>query len=159
MVDCVAVLGTPTIGQMTLDAVPFSGLPRDKTIGELTDDEVGHLADYAVCLFGNGYRHDCCSSTQCPYTVPGDPPIGPFRLETIPLLASEVSTCYATTYGESQTPSREAWVSIYQGTFPNCHVGLYEDCLRESAAGTFGEVVGPSPDPCTEYNNLCGAIK
>jgi hypothetical protein len=161
MIDCVSVLGIPPpSGQTPLAAVPLSGLPRDQRIGELTYDQVGHLVDYVVCLFGNGYRHDCCSNTQCPYTVPSDPPIGPFRLETVPLIAGNVSTCYATTYDESDTPSREAWISLDLDNFANCHVGLYEDCMRGMVSGTFGEIAGPNAgaDPCLEYNDLCGAL-
>jgi hypothetical protein len=158
MVDCVSVLGIPTpSGQMPLAAVPLSGLPRDVHIGDLSDAQLGHLADYTACLFGNGYRHDCCSDTACPHTVPGDPPIGPFRLETVPLLADALSTCYPTTYGESSSPSRENNMSLDRGTFGNCHVGLYEDCMREQVSAPLADAT-PSPD-CTEFNDLCGALK
>jgi len=58
MVDCVAVLGSPPPSAQTpLAGLPYSGVPRDKLIGELTDDELGRLCDFDQCLFENGYRH------------------------------------------------------------------------------------------------------
>jgi hypothetical protein len=158
MVDCVAVLGIPTpSGQMPLAAVPRSGLPRDERIGDLSDADLARLADYDVCLGSNGYRHDCCWDNSCPYTLPGDPPIGPFRLETAAPIADQVSTCYVSTYGTASLPSREDHVSLLRGTFGACHVGLYEDCRRENTSAPFG-VTAWGPD-CSEFNSLCGALK
>ncbi|MGH7271670.1 MAG: hypothetical protein ACREJ3_14660 [Polyangiaceae bacterium] len=158
MVDCVAVLGIPTpSGQMPLAAVPRSGLQRDERIGDLSDADLGRLADYAACIGSNGYRHDCCSDMYCPYTLPGDPPIGPFRLETTLPIADELSTCYASTQGTSSLPSREDDISLFRSNFAACHVGLYEDCQRENAAAPFGD--GAWGPDCWEFNSLCGALK
>jgi hypothetical protein len=157
-VDCVSVLGIPTpSAQLPLVAMPRSGLPRDVRIADLTDAQLGHLADYQACFFGNGYRHDCCTDDQCPHTVPGNPPIGPFRLETVPQMADAVSTCYSTTYGESAFPSREGGMSLIRETFGNCHVGLYEDCVREMFSAPLG--YSSLTSDCAEYNDLCGALQ
>jgi hypothetical protein len=137
-------------------AIPLTGLPRDSRLTELTDAQLGRLVDWSVCLFGNGYRHACCNSTMCPSTPPGYPAIGPFRDETAPLLADTVSTCYATPADEASAPSREEVMTLYRSTYGNCHVGLYEDCMRGNAVATFGAAT--ANPACTEYNNLCGAL-
>jgi hypothetical protein len=156
MVDCVAVLGAPRpSGQIPLAAVPYSGLPRDEVLGQLTDEQLGQLADFEVCLEINGYRHDCCSDTYCPPTAP-DPPIGSFVLRTVPLIANAVYTCYPDSPGDASAPSREAQVTFYRNNYGNCHVGLYEDCDRERASDPLG-LAGWGPD-CWEVNSLCGAI-
>jgi hypothetical protein len=151
-IDCVAVLGAPNVGSPTvplpLEGVPYSGAPRDKLIGDLTDDELGRLCDFDACLGMNGYRHDFCTDRYCPTEVPGDPPVGPFHLETLPFLADEMYTFYATSYGESPIPSREDDIAEYRNYFAACHVAAWEDCSREQVA------YGPTPD-CRERNILC----
>jgi hypothetical protein len=153
MVDCVGILGIPTpSGQTPLEAVPRSGVPRDVHLGDLTDAQLGQFADWMVCVTGNGYRSECCSNTQCPYLVAGEPP-GPFVLETTPVLASALATCYTATFGNAPLPSREETITLFRTSLlSGCHVGSYEDCIRESAVGGFEG--GAAPD-CAELNNLC----
>jgi hypothetical protein len=156
MIDCVAVLGAPTgMTQTPLAGVPYSGAPRNKRIGELTDDELGKLVDFDTCLLDNGYRNDCCTYNYCPYEAPGDPPIGPFRLETVAVLTDSVSTCSLAEYRDSFSPSREDGMALYRSTFPACHVSFWEDCQRELASAPYG---APNPDvgsDCLEKNSVC----
>ena len=154
MVDCVAVLGAPPPASETpLAAVPYSGARRDKRIGELTDDELGKFSDFEQCLSANGYRHDCCTGAYCPNIEPVDQPVAAFRLETIPLIAAVMDTCFATTAGGSGAPSREDSMALYRNYFAACHVGLWEDCSRELAIDPFGGW-GWGPD-CHEKDSLC----
>ena len=156
MVDCVAVLGAPEgMTQTPLAGVPYSGAPRDKRIGDLTDDELGKLVDFDVCLDYDGYRVNCCTNTGCPYAPAGDPQIGPFRLETVPVLADAVSTCGLAPGVDAYFPSREDAMSLYRSTFAGCHVSFWEDCEREFASAPYG---APNPDvgpDCLEKNSVC----
>jgi hypothetical protein len=58
-IDCVAVVGAPVSELTPLSAVPYSGVPRDKLISELTDDELLRLSDFLQCITGNGYHYVC----------------------------------------------------------------------------------------------------
>jgi hypothetical protein len=156
-VDCVAVLGTPTISaQIPLSAVPYSGVPRDGLIGDLSDEQLGAFCDFIICLAG-GYRANCCTESYCPPTVPGAPPSGQFRAESPPLIAASMTTCFEASYGDANWPSREDCVSEYRSSFGECHVGLWEDCSREVAAAPLGLAVGNGPD-CREVNSGCTGL-
>ena len=49
-VDCVAISGAMQLTALTLlDSVPYTGLPRDKFIGDLSDMEVRRLCDFQSC--------------------------------------------------------------------------------------------------------------
>lgn len=154
--DCVAVLGIAgPSAHLPLAAMPYSGAPRDLRIGDLTDDELGALCDFDVCL-GNGYRHECCSAKfGCvPPAALGDEPSRSFELNTVPLLASFVYSCYPVPADEAGLPSRESCLTVYRNTFAGCHVGAWEDCSREIAADPLAGPAGGSPD-CKERNSLC----
>lgn len=153
-IDCVALMGVPTPSPLTpLAALPRSGVPRDKLIGELTDAELGRLVDFEACLSLNGYLHDCCSENYCMPVLPTEPPIGPFHLETVPLIASLVTTCTRSTEAESGDPSREATMQLYRKQFGACHAGLWEDCDREGTLGLLG--LGSSNYACLEKDLEC----
>jgi len=153
-VDCVAVLGTlPQSGQMPLQAIPYSGVARDKRFAELGDADLGRFCDFYVCLGSNGgYRSDCCDDQGCP---PNAPSLGPFQLETTPLLGDLMDTCYESTYGEAAVPSRQDCISLFRSEFGACHVGLWEDCDREIASYPLGLTGAYGPD-CKEMNLGCG---
>ena len=145
-IDCVAVLGVAGASAlMPVEAMPYSGAPRDKRIGELTDDELGKLCDFDTCSGQNGYRHDFCTDLSCGSMV------GPFRLETVPLLASAMQTWYASS---SHNPSREQAVQLYRQYFGACHVAQWEDCTREESVDPLGGISVEAPD-CAERNLLC----
>ncbi len=151
-IDCVSVLGIPTpSGQTPRAAIPTPvGVPRDVRFVDLTDAELAQFADWEACLWG-GYGHGCCTNTECPAGYDGEPP-GPFRLETTPLLANAMDTCYTPGGDGVIYASREDTMSLYRNTLlSNCHVGLYEDCQIETIPGFRG---GAAPD-CAEVNALC----
>jgi hypothetical protein len=124
MVDCVAVLGGPRpSSQSPLDAVPRSGVPREKQIAALSDEDLGRLCDFDACITSNGYRRTCDGS---------GPQLQP---EVVSTLSSAVVSCYPTPAGAVQDgwDSREDCMSIYRAYFASCHVSSWEDCLREWA--------------------------
>jgi hypothetical protein len=152
-VDCVRVLGIPTPSYQTpATAIPVpAGVPRDVTFAELTDTQLGEFSDWAACL-GGGYGHGCCTSTECPAGYDGTPP-GPFQLETTPILASAMSTCYTPPNPDDVIlGSREMTMALFRTTLlASCHVGLYEDCEIETIPSFTG---GWAPD-CAELNAFC----
>lgn len=107
--------------------IPVSGLPRDKTFSELTDDQVRAFCDYNMCLGDNGYNDVCTLAEK-----------EQFRLEADPIFEQGAITCYPMPrpyfgqYGNYE--SREACVSLFREFYNQCHVGLLEDCVRETIA-------------------------
>lgn len=126
-VDCVAVLGAmPSSAPIPLASVPYSGVARDKYIGDLTDNELGHLCDFLACLRNNGYGNSCYGS--------GDGP--KFRPELSAPLYQATLTCYPIQIDDpSAAPrdySRESQMYNYRNQFGTCLVGVWEDCFRET---------------------------
>lgn len=154
-IDCVAVLGM--LGQMPLtqkvppSSMPYSGVPRDKVIADLSDAEIGKLADFETCIVGNGYRHVCYFYKS--HVTQGID--GSFRLNTVPLIAetSVLDFCYSTQGGPSADSihSREVWASIMRRQFGDCPVAGWEDCDRENGSGAFPPPWGPT---CASFR--CG---
>lgn len=138
-----------TLGPDALEAVPYSGAPRDRLIGELTDHDLGKLCDFDVCVTENGYRHDFCTDRWCAPYVPAG-----FHLETVPLLADALYTYYTMTADTAGSPSREECVRLYRNTFGACHVGQWEDCTRQISVLP---LAGRSTPSCGERNTECGA--
>lgn len=148
-VDCVAVLGTipSTLAQTPLARIPYSGISRDKLISALSDGELGKLCDFDVCIRANGYLRNC-------YPFPGleslrNRPEQPFRLESHPLVAESMVTCYPNpnpTDGRADVTwlTRDGCIEIYRKNFGACHVGSWEDCLREGAYAPLASTWAPS---------------
>lgn len=136
-IDCVAVLGAPPPSARTpLEGIPFSGLPRDKLLADLTPDELDHLCEFDACMGTNGFLRDC-------YTGGTSTP-GGFQQETVDLVSGFLLTCYQQTdlidndthqYGY---PTLEDARSIYHQYYGTCHVGSWEDCVREKTSDPFG---------------------
>jgi hypothetical protein len=119
--------------------MPYSGAPRDKLIGALTDIELGKLCDFDACLGNNGYDRICYGvSTMA----------SQFHLNTIPLVAGAMLTCYPTTYAGTQysLPSREDCIALYRTYFATCQVAAWEDCSRESSSDPLGSGWAPDCD-------------
>lgn len=139
-VDCVAVLGAipATIAQTPLAGIPYSGVAREKLIADLGDQELGHLCDFDVCMRVDGYLRNC-------FSHPDDPR---FQLETLPLVARAMATCYPNPNPsdgrDDVAGTRDECMSIYRNYFAKCHVGPWEDCIRESASAPIGHDRFPS---------------
>lgn len=145
-VDCIAILGfpgpMPASQRIPLDAIPFSGAPREKLFGAVSDADLGKLCDFEACLNVNGYRRACYAD---PNNHSG--PFGVFRLETAAILTDRVKTCYATPGGAiDPNPSRESCIYVYRKQFGDCPVDLWEDCDRENASGQFNPPFAPTCD-------------
>ena len=154
--DCVAVLGGPNrwspSSPWQLDKVPYSGADRTKTIGGLSDGELAKLADFDICMTMNAYDVEFCTDRYCP-PEGADPPVGPFKLETLPFLAGLMATYYVVPLGEAPYPSRWDKMSLLRNAFGACHVAAWEDCTRESGP-VFPDLRGYGPD-CAERNRIC----
>ncbi len=154
-IDCVSALGIPTpSGQTPLIAIPPpAGVRRDVRIGDLTEAELAKFADWEACVSAWGYAHECCSDTICPLGfASGTTAPGPFQLSTTPVLRDAVATCYTAFDSRGPVTSREDNISLFKTSLlANCHVGPYEDCIREEIPGFQG---GATPD-CAELNALC----
>jgi len=143
-IDCVAILGTP--GKMPptppipLDSIPYYEAPRGKRFDELTDAELGKFCDHEWCLRRNGYRH--VDEVDGPNSAG---PYGRFRIETTPLLAARVKTCFVTPGGTSDPSphSRESCMYILRHSLRDCTVGASEDYNREQASGLYRPFHGP----------------
>jgi hypothetical protein len=137
-IDCVAVLGAPPpSSHVSYTELAYSGVPRDKRISELSTEEIGKLCDLDVCLTGNGYARVCLSiekGAQIETRV-----MGTFMVECAP------TADFGLNATESTWSSRSGCISAYQENFGGCHVGAWEDCLRESRSEPLG-VVGGGPD-------------
>jgi len=146
-IDCVAVLGAPPASARTpLAGTPYSGVPRDKLISELSDQELAQLCDFDACLRYDGYSRKC-------YT--GGPS---FQLEAPPVVSDAMLTCEPTAAGVVQDSwdNRENCMSTYRNYFATCHVGSWEDCLREAssdplAAATWGPDCATTRNECPVY--------
>jgi len=130
-VDCVAISGAMQLTALTpLESVPYTGLPREKYLGDLTDQQIGVLCDFERCLADNGYRYVCN-----PYGKES------FRLEADPLFAEAAISCYSTPnkyMGQySVEDSHEDCVDFSRRYFSSCHVAVLEDCLREQFVRPF----------------------
>jgi hypothetical protein len=130
-VDCIAVLGTmPPSARTPLASVPYSGAPRDKTIADLTDDELIQLVDFDDCVGQNGFGRNC-------YDTP------PKFVQEVPaIIAGAARTCYPTQIDDPSAPpydySREADMYVYRNQYGSCPVGPMEDCFRERAVQPWG---------------------
>jgi len=128
-IDCVAVVGAPVSELTPLSAVPYSGVPRDKLISELTDDELLRLSDFLQCITGNGYHYVCDhakSSGRLDSVM---------RVESPMVLTNYVTSCARTPdnyMGGNNAPEvREEMPRFYRTYYGSCLVGIYEDCNRE----------------------------
>ena len=131
-IDCVAVMGAlPTFPATPLAAVPYSGAPRHKRIGDLTDEELGSLCEFLVCLGSNGYGRACYhDGQQFQANVPD------LLLGSLP-----IETCYPVALNDPTDMtlgSRESCMYIYRNQFAACDVGPWEDCFREYHAEPVG---------------------
>jgi hypothetical protein len=164
-------LGTPNTffvsASSPLDGVPFSGVPRDKLVSELTDEEIGQYCDFVECLAANGRGRACYHFGEAQY-FGGDK----FQLETVPMLAvlgqAVVHTCYPTPWNEGMLPpggnditlgSRESCTNILRNYEGGCHVGPHEDCMRmwDVSVGMLGSSEWPySTDACQTSKRECG---
>lgn len=139
-VDCVTVLGSPPPSAQTPYAqVAHSGAPRAKRISELSDSELGSLCDLDVCLRGNGYSRDCGKSVR-------NAPI-----YAVAVLGEFMEPCAPTdphAFTVDVWDTREDCIQIYRSDFGKCHVGPWEDCIREVASDPLG-AVGWGPDCAT----------
>lgn len=129
-VDCVRVLGAPPpSARMPLDGVPFSGVDRTKRIADLSDQELAALCDFDVCTRTNGYGRTCAENGQAG-----------FELQTAEVIADAVQTCVPAAPSQKQTSyeSRASCIEIYRQYYRACHVGSWEDCLREIASDPLG---------------------
>jgi hypothetical protein len=132
VVDCVGVLGgLPPFAEEPLTTVPYSGVDRSKLLGELSDDEATRLCNFVACTTANGYGRNCYSSNS---------PFPLFELNTVPILASGVQSCWPSQGGVSQYVAASVGdcIETYQTYFSTCHVGPWEDCVRELAWEPFG---------------------
>jgi hypothetical protein len=128
----VAVLGTfrATLAQTPYAEIPYSGVPRDGTLGSLSDAELGQLCDFDACIRVDGYLRNCWSYNTHDGTA--------YQLETLPLVAGGVFTCYvnpnpADGRYEVSWLSRDSCVYTYRHQFAKCNTAIWEDCLREAA--------------------------
>lgn len=146
-IDCVAVLGmlrpsTP----LPLESVPYSGVPRDKRFGELTEEELFRLCDFNSCAGSNGYQRECFHSAA------------ELQLETVPLISEAIFTCRRVKPFElkdyGSMPSRENCMEIYRGALARCLVAASEDCNRE---GWTNPLAAPNWGPsCERSRQECG---
>lgn len=60
--------------------------------------------------------------------------------EAVALVVPAMLTCYPTMYGQQQdtSDSRENCMALYRKYFGTCHVGSWEDCLREGVWAPMG---------------------
>jgi hypothetical protein len=152
VVDCVAVLGIPPPSDQTpLEAIPLSGLPRDRFISALTHDELVTLSDYDACVLNNGYERTWFDSRDANTDWSGYPTTDPnaalYQDETLACLENLTETVYATPNDElpgasgiikselKSTLDRNERVDLLQNYFGTCQVGPWEDCTRAIATG------------------------
>jgi len=136
-----------------LAGVPYSGVPRQKHVGDLNDDDLAQLADSLACLNLNGYGRDCYLPSDGAKYITNDPAcIGGW-------------TCHPTEVEDPATPpydySRESVMYVYRNQFSACPVAVLEDCGRERVSIPVGaqSLVFWTPD-CTALDqcfNLKGA--
>ncbi|MCL2726290.1 MAG: hypothetical protein FWD69_17855 [Polyangiaceae bacterium] len=142
-IDCVAVVGMPVSALTPLSAVPYSGVPREKLIKELTDEEIGRFSDFVQCLGGNGYHFVCVKARDN-------------RVEGPEVLTDYLGTCFRTPFPYlgpgGGTETREEVVRFFREYYGSCGVGIYEDCNREAAVGEFPVADTPS---CTAWEQSC----
>jgi hypothetical protein len=123
--------------------VPYSGAPRDKLIGELTDEELGQLADFTYCVVGNGYHYVQLKARDR-------------RLEAPAVLTDYVLACFRTPpqyMGWGATAeTRGEEVRFLPEYYGASGVGIYEDCIRERAVGKFPVADTPS---CDAWEQSC----
>lgn len=144
-IDCVAVVGAPpATAFIPLDAVSVSGLPRDKYIGELNDAELGRLCDWGQCVGNNGYRYYLEQS----------------RVEAPVIMSEIVWTARRTpkpffpgSSRDTAWDSREDCAQLYRREYGACHVGPFEDCIREKAVRPLAYYQVPS---CIAWERECG---
>ena len=142
-IDCVAVVGMPVSELTPLSAVPYSGVPREKLIKNLTDEEIGRLSDFMQCLSGGGYHAVCVEAR-------GN------RVEGPEVLTDYLGTCFRTPFpylghgGGSET--REEVSRFLREYYGACGVGITEDCSREMVVGEFPVANTPS---CTAWEQSC----
>jgi hypothetical protein len=142
MVDCVAVLGAlPASADTALADVPFSGVAREKLLGALTDEEAAQLCNFEACMTTNGYRRKCYNST---YGVGS----GTYQVNSVAIVAPVMETCFpvANVQPQDSSNSMEECTDLYRTYFATCHVGRWEDCLRESVRTPFGAWTWVAPD-------------
>jgi hypothetical protein len=167
VVDCVAVLGIPPPSTQTpLEAIALSGLPRDKFISQLTDDELVTLADFDACVLNNGYERAWFNSSYAHIDPSGamtnDPHAALYQDETLACLADLTHTVYATPNDElpdasgtiqgdlATTEDRNENVYLLKHYDGACQVGPWEDCTRIEAAG--GDIFS---GPCRTTHVQC----
>jgi hypothetical protein len=106
---------------MPLESVPLSRLPRQKLLSELTDDEMGRFCDYLNCLTLNGYGHSAFFDGAKLH--PRSPPI----------LGGGFSVYLSMPYDKGgNEPTRADCAQLNRQTWGACHVGVWEDWVREA---------------------------
>jgi len=125
-IDCVAVVGAPVSELTPLSAVPYSGVPRDKLISELTDEEIGKLSDFIHCVIGNGYHYVLLKARDR-------------RIEAPAALQDYLMACFRTPFPYlgpgAGSETREEEVRFIREYYGFCGVAVYEDCMRERGGG------------------------
>ena len=123
-VDCVAVLGVNRpYPEVPLESIPLSGVPPDKLIRDLTDDEMNRFCDYLTCISQNGYGHGFVQS-------------GPYFHPRSPAVLSGGFTAYPTGYAAGEVPygeqTRAECADFERRTWGACHAGVWEEWVREA---------------------------
>jgi len=150
-IDCVAVVGAPVSELTPLSAVPYSGVPRDKLISELTDDELLRLSDFIYCAGSNGYHY------VCDYVKDRNRLDPVLRVESPIVLANYVTSCARTPdhyMGGNAVPDvREEVPRFFRTYYGSCGVAVFEDCAREKAIRS---IVGSQYTPsCDAWEQSC----
>jgi hypothetical protein len=123
-VDCVAVLGGMRPNpEVPLASVPLSGVPQDKLIADLTDDEMNRFCDYLTCITQNGYGHG--SVETGPKFHPRSPAVLTGGISVYP---------YAYDAGEDLLgqQTRAECADFTRRTWGSCHAGVWEEWVREA---------------------------